>query len=440
MSAGSAPSLRCGGLDRLDQRWASSSVARPPLIELVEMSAGSAPSLRCGGLARQARPAVGQFRVSSTTAHRACRDVRRVGSQPSLRRSRQVRPAVGQFQRGSTPPLIELVEMSAGSVPSLRCGGLDRLDQRSSSLSRCPPGRLPAFASAVSTGSTSGGPVPAWLDHRSSSLSRCPQGRLPALAAAVSTGSTSGGPVPAWLDHRSSSLSRCPQGQAPSVRCGGSDQGRGSSGGSISGCSGDPPGSSPGPGGGSGVGMGVGSPLGTMSGSDSGSSGLVVMPSRYPIGYRPARERGGQPGDRRRVRAGDRLHPRPDHRRRPDARARADRRPALAGRARPLPARRGAGLPVGQPGDHRARAARAPGRDLAGPLRADPRPAELELRPRPGRAGPGARDRAAAAGVLRALPGVPEGDHRPGDRRRPDRPGGHQRLPLDHPRPVPRVA
>ena len=63
---------------------------------------GSQPSLR---RSRQARPAVGQSQRrsvarhrgwDSSTAHRACRDVRRVGSQPSLRRSRQARPAVGR--------------------------------------------------------------------------------------------------------------------------------------------------------------------------------------------------------------------------------------------------------------------------------------------------------------------------------------------------------
>jgi len=31
---------------------------------------------------------------------------------------------------GTRPPLIELVEMPVGSAPSLRCGGLDKLDQR----------------------------------------------------------------------------------------------------------------------------------------------------------------------------------------------------------------------------------------------------------------------------------------------------------------------
>ena len=46
-----------------------------------------------------------------------------------------------------------------------------------------------------------------------------------------------------------------------------------------------------------------------------------------PVGYRPARERGRQPGHRRRVPAGHRLRPRPDHAGGRDAGARADRRP-----------------------------------------------------------------------------------------------------------------
>ena len=69
----------------------------------------------------------------------------------------------------------------------------------------------------------------------------------------------------------------------------------------------------------------------------------------------------------------------PHHRRRP-------RR--LPGRAGPLPAGRRAGLPVGQPGDHRAPAARARGRAVDGHLRPDPRRAQLDLRPRPGRRDP----------------------------------------------------
>ena len=42
-----------------------------------------------------------------------------------------------EARAGSRPPFIELVEMPAGSAPSLRCGGLDRLDQRV--VARCLP-------------------------------------------------------------------------------------------------------------------------------------------------------------------------------------------------------------------------------------------------------------------------------------------------------------
>ncbi len=161
MSAGSAPSPRCGGLDRLDRRWSSGCLgcgwapagAGSPLIEPVEMSAGSGPSPRCGGLDRLdrrwssgclcGRVGRGWDRV---TAHRACRDVRRVGSQPSLRWSRQARPAVvvrvpmrpggpglGSGRRSSSPS-----RCPQGRVPALRCGGLDRLDRRwSSGCLRC---------------------------------------------------------------------------------------------------------------------------------------------------------------------------------------------------------------------------------------------------------------------------------------------------------------
>ena len=162
-----------------------------------------------------------------------------------------------------------------GNMPPHGLGKASPRWRRSSSLSRCPQGRLPALAAVVSTSSTSGAGVPGssraapliepvemarrvgsqpslrWSrqarpavvepvpprpgepglgpDHRSSSLSRCPQGRLPALVAVVSTGSTGGGPAahepvesPRRLrqrvsqssrglgpqDHRSSSLSR----------------------------------------------------------------------------------------------------------------------------------------------------------------------------------------------------------------------------------------
>ena len=72
--------------------------------------------------------------------------------------------------------------------------------------------------------------------------------------------------------------------------------------------------------------------------------------------------------------------------------------------------------------------------------RPDPRRAQLDLRPRPRRRRPGARHRAAAGGLLRPLPRLPARHHRAGDGRGRDRPGRHQRLPVDHPRPLLRVA
>ena len=81
----------------------------------------------------------------------------------------------------------------------------------------------------------------------------------------------------------------------------------------------------------------------------------------------------------RRVHPGHELHHDPHHRGRP-------RR--LPGRARPLPARRRARLPVGEPRDHRAAPARPGGRAVDGPVRPDPRRAQLDVRPRPGRIDP----------------------------------------------------
>ncbi len=91
MSAGSAPSVRCGGLDRLDRRWSSGCLS--------------------GRVSRGWDRAAG---------HRACRDVRGVGFQPWLRWSRQARPAV-----------VERVPVRPGE------SGLGP-GRRSSSLSRCP--------------------------------------------------------------------------------------------------------------------------------------------------------------------------------------------------------------------------------------------------------------------------------------------------------------
>ena len=79
----------------------------------------------------------------------------------------------------------------------------------------------------------------------------------------------------------------------------------------------------------------------------------------------------------------------------------ADGRDGYRGRARPLPPRRVAGLPVGEPGDHRAAAARPRAGAVDGDRRADPRRAQLDVRPRPRRPRPGARHRALAGRVLR---------------------------------------
>ena len=131
-----------------------------------------------------------------------------------------------------------------------------------------------------------------------------------------------------------------------------------------------------------------------------------------------------------RVQPRHQLHHHPHHRRRP-------RR--LSGRAGPLPADRRPGLPVGQPGDHRAPAARPGRRSLHWLLRADARRAQLDVRPRSRWRRPGAEDPAAAGRLLRPLPGLPEGHHGAGDRRRADRAGRHQRLRADDAGPVDRV-
>ena len=86
--------------------------------------------------------------------------------------------------------------------------------------------------------------------------------------------------------------------------------------------------------------------------------------------------------------------------RHPHHRRRARR---LPGRARALPADREPGMPLGEPGDHRAAPARAGGRRVDGHRRAHPRPAQLAVRPGPGWPRPGAGDRTAPGGV-RATP------------------------------------
>ena len=133
-----------------------------------------------------------------------------------------------------------------------------------------------------------------------------------------------------------------------------------------------------------------------------------------------------------------RVHPRPALHHDPDHRATG----GTATRSSPVRYRLvvSPGLPVGEPRDHRAPAARPRGRALDGHLRPDARRAELDLRPRPGRPRPGARHRAAAGGLLRPLPRLRQ---RASPCRRSstsDRPGRHQRLRPAHPRPVHRVA
>ena len=177
-------------------------------------------------------------------------------------------------------------------------------------------------------------------------------------------------------------------------------------------------------------------PLGVTSGSGPAgrAAGPVAGPQVFPAAARREAPGDGHPADdrvrRAELPARHPLHLRPDHRR---------RRRRLAGRAGPLPAGRQPGLPVGEPGDHRPAAARPRGRAVDGRRRADARRAELDLRPRPRRARPGARHRAAAGGVRKRGPGLRARHHRAGHRRRPDRPGGHERLRPDHPRPVDRV-
>ena len=197
MPAASALSLRCGGLDKLDQRWFQSQRMLgpgrgpgPPPIEPVEMPAASAPSLRCGGLDSSTSgasvPAHAWTRTGTrATAHRACRDARSVGSQPSLRRSRRA------DQRCFSPSACLDPDGDPGHRPS--------------SLSRCPQRRLPAFAAAVSS-----------LDQRCFSPSAC----LAAAPRWSTAGRAEPGPgtVPPPIEPV-----EMPAASAPSLRCGGTD-------------------------------------------------------------------------------------------------------------------------------------------------------------------------------------------------------------------------
>ena len=132
---------------------------------------------------------------------------------------------------------------------------------------------------------------------------------------------------------------------------------------------------------------------------------------------------------RARVRARHDLHRGPDHR------ATAEQWPVEAGRYRLVVAR-------ACPWANRAIIVRrllgledAISMGICGPTHdADTWTFDLD----PGRARPGAADPAHQGRLPRALPGLPEGHHRPGRRRRAERQGRHQRLPADHPRPVDR--
>ena len=114
-----------------------------------------------------------------------------------------------------------------------------------------------------------------------------------------------------------------------------------------------------------------------------------------------------------------------------------DGRDGWPGRGRPLPAGRGAGLPVGEPGDHRAAAARPRGR--ASRWASAARPTTSAAGPStsiPGGVDPVLGIERLQEAYFARFPDYPRGITVPGDRRRPDRPGRHQRLPADHPRPV----
>jgi hypothetical protein len=128
MSAGSAPGLRCGGLDRLDRldrRWAGPSDAlrgfetlawqapQPPVAEEVAL--------------RPSRSQVSRG-CASTTAHRACRDARSDGSgSPGVDRL-PPQPALDLRHRRSSlsrSPQPWLGLSRRRSAPSAACGGID---------------------------------------------------------------------------------------------------------------------------------------------------------------------------------------------------------------------------------------------------------------------------------------------------------------------------
>lgn len=144
-------------------------------------------------------------------------------------------------------------------------------------------------------------------------------------------------------------------------------------------------------------------------------------------GHSRRQRRHGGRGELRR--AGSRVHPRhplhldANHRRRP-------RR--IPGRSGALPSHRSTCMPLGQPHIDRATTARPRGRVVAGTVRPDPRPAQLDLRPRPRWCRPGAGHRAASGRVLRATTRLSPRHHGAGNRRCADREGRDQRLCADH--------
>src|SRR5829696_8196887 len=99
--------------------------------------------------------------------------------------------------------------------------------------------------------------------------------------------------------------------------------------------------------------------------------------------------------DERRIHPRHQLHPDPHH-------PRWTRR--LSDRTGPLPAGCPTGMPVGESGGDHPAPAGSGERHLSRDVRPNPRPSELDVRPRSGRRRPGAGLREAAAGIFRALP------------------------------------